>query len=49
MVNGIDIDGNETVDPIPGEGGAITAYEHIDYMSDMAILPGKNQVPATGQ
>lgn len=49
MLNGIDTNGNETIDPIPGEGGAITAYEHIDYMSDMPILPGEAQVPATGQ
>ena len=49
MLNGIDINGNETIDPIPGEGGAITAYEHADYMSDMPILPGANQIPPTGQ
>jgi serine/threonine protein kinase len=49
MLNGIDINGNETIDPIPGEGGAITAYQHADYMSDMQILPGKDQVPSTGQ
>jgi len=49
MLNGMDINGNETVDPIPGEGGAITAYEHADYMSDMPILAGKDQVPAAGK
>ena len=49
MLNGIDIDGNETVDPIPGEGGAITAYEHAEYMSDMPIYAGKDQVQPTGQ
>ena len=49
MLNGIDIDGNETVDPIPGEGGAITTYQHADYMSDMPIYSGKDQVPPTGQ
>jgi len=46
MLNGLDIDGNETVDPISGEGGALTAVEHAEYMSDMVILPGENQVPA---
>jgi hypothetical protein len=45
MLNGIDIDGNESVDPIAGEGGAMTAFEHTEYMSDMPILPGENQVP----
>ena len=49
MLNGIDINGNETIEPIPGEGGAITAYQHADYMSDMPILPGKAQVPPTGK
>ncbi len=42
---GIDIDGNERVDPIAGEGGAITAYEHAEYMADMPILEGENQMP----
>ena len=46
MLNGIDIDGSESIDPIPGEGGALTAFEHAEYMSDMPILPGKNQVPS---
>jgi serine/threonine protein kinase len=49
ILNGIDINGDESVDPVPGEGGAITAYEHAGYMSDMPILPGKNQVPPAGQ
>jgi serine/threonine protein kinase len=45
MLNGIDINGNETVDPIPGEGGAITTFDHAEYMADMQILAGKDQVP----
>jgi tRNA A-37 threonylcarbamoyl transferase component Bud32 len=49
MLNGIDINGNETIEPIPGEGGAITAYEHASYMSDMPILAGKDQVQSGGQ
>jgi serine/threonine protein kinase len=46
MLDGIDIDGSESVDPIPGEGGAITAFEHAEYMSDMPIFPGEGQMPA---
>ena len=42
---GLDIDGNEKVEPIPGEGGALTAYEHAYYMADMLILPAANQTP----
>ncbi len=46
MLNGIDVDGNESVDPIEGEGGARTAFEHAGYMSDMPILPGEDQMPS---
>ncbi len=46
MLDGIDIDGSESVDPIPGEGGAITAFIHAGYMSDMPIFPGEGQVSA---
>jgi tRNA A-37 threonylcarbamoyl transferase component Bud32 len=49
MLNGIDINGNETIESIPGEGGAITAYDHAGYMSDMPILEGKDQVPSSGK
>lgn len=44
MLNGIDIDGDEAIAPIPGEGGALTAVQHAGYMSDMTIQPGENQV-----
>ena len=37
--NGVDINGNESIEPITGEGGALTAYEHAYYMADMEILP----------
>jgi serine/threonine protein kinase len=41
--NGIDVNGNEKIEPIPGEGGAVTAYEHAYYSADMRILPGTSQ------
>jgi hypothetical protein len=43
--NGIDVNGNESIEPIPGEGGAVTAYEHAYYMADMVIVPGTSQTP----
>ena len=43
--NGIDINGNESIEPVPGEGGAVTAYEHAYYMADMVIVPGASQPP----
>ena len=42
---GLDINGNENIEPVPGEGGALTAYEHAYYMADMLILPTENQTP----
>jgi len=42
---GLDVNGNEKIEPIPGEGGALTAYEHAYYMADMLILPAGNQTP----
>jgi serine/threonine protein kinase len=43
--NGIDVNGNEKIEPVPGEGGAVTAYEHAYYMADMVIIPGASQPP----
>lgn len=45
---GIDLDGSESVDPVEGEGGAKTAYEHAEYMADMQILEGANLLPPPG-
>ncbi|HET6595731.1 MAG TPA: protein kinase [Anaerolineales bacterium] len=36
---GVDVNGNENIEPIPGEGGAITAYEHSYYMADILLPP----------
>jgi serine/threonine protein kinase len=42
---GLDVNGNENIEPITGEGGAVTAYEHSYYMADMLIFPPANQTP----
>ncbi len=47
ILNGLDTNGNETIEPIAGEGGAITAYQHAYYLADMPILPGKGRTPST--
>jgi len=44
--NGYDTNGNENIEPIPGEGGARTAYEHAYYMADMLIPANTNPAPA---
>jgi hypothetical protein len=43
--NGLDVNGNENIEPITGEGGAVTVYDHAYYMADMIILPLANQTP----
>jgi hypothetical protein len=37
LQNGIDLNGDERVSPVPGEGGALTAYQHAYYMADITI------------
>jgi hypothetical protein len=49
ILNGLDTNGNELIEPIAGEGGALTAYQHSYYMADMPILPGKDQMPPTNE
>ncbi len=43
--NGVDVNGNENIEPIPGEGGAKTAYDHAYYMADMLIPAASNSTP----
>ncbi len=48
IVTGVDLNGDENIDPIPGEGGVLTAYQHAYYMADMDILIGAGQVMPLG-
>ena len=36
--NGVDINGNENIEAIPGEGGAMIAYDHSYYMADILLV-----------
>jgi hypothetical protein len=38
--NGFDANGDGTIDPIPGEGGAVTAYFHGQLMAGLVLAPG---------
>jgi hypothetical protein len=38
--NGVDTDGDGTVDPVQGEGGAITAYLQGQLMAALTLVPG---------
>ncbi|HYX48277.1 MAG TPA: zinc ribbon domain-containing protein, partial [Ktedonobacteraceae bacterium] len=37
--NGFDANGDGTIDPIPGEGGAVTAYYHGQLMATLVLAP----------
>lgn len=37
--NGVDVNGNENIEAIPGEGGVLTAYDHSYYMADIMLQP----------
>lgn len=45
MENGRDLNGNERIEPIPGEGGLLTALDHALYMLDMPIFEGAQRLP----
>lgn len=45
MKNGRDLDGNERIEPVPGEGGLLTALDHAIYMLDMSLLEGAQRLP----
>ena len=36
-LNGVDLDNDGTVDPVKGEGGAITAYSHAQLMAQLTL------------
>ena len=39
-LNGVDTNGDESIDPVPGEGGAATAYYHAQLMAGLIMAPG---------
>jgi hypothetical protein len=40
VLNGVDLDNDEQVDPVPGEAGAVTAYTHGQLMAQLVLKPG---------
>lgn len=38
-IQGVDVDLDEQVGPIPGEGGVITAYQHAQLMASVPLAP----------
>ncbi len=49
LVHGVDANGNGLVDPIAGECGADTAYEHAYFMADMPLYIGPDRIPPSGK
>jgi len=45
ILSGTDANGNALIEPIPGEGGADTAYERAYSMADMTLYPGADRIP----
>lgn len=39
-LNGVDLNNDESIDPVPGEAGAITAYSHGQLMTELTLKPG---------
>jgi hypothetical protein len=39
VLHGIDLDNDEQVDPVPGEAGAVTAYNHGQFMAILPLTP----------
>jgi anti-sigma-K factor RskA/zinc ribbon protein len=39
-LNGVDTNGDESIDPVAGEGGAATAYYHAQLMAALVLAPG---------
>ena len=37
--HGVDIDADESIDPVPGEAGAITGYIHGQLMAVLPLVP----------
>ncbi|MDD2922799.1 MAG: hypothetical protein PHQ36_11000, partial [Anaerolineales bacterium] len=45
ILSGVDSNGNKLLEPIIGEGGADTAYEHAFYMANMQLMLGAGRIP----
>jgi plastocyanin len=39
MIDGVDLNGDEQISPVPGEGGVLTAYQHAQLMAGIELAP----------
>lgn len=49
LLSGADADGNQSIDPVPGECGVLSMYGYAYYLPDMIVLPGAGQLPPPAQ
>jgi len=45
LLSGVDVNANNRIEPVHGEGGADIAYEYALRMAEMPLLPGPNRIP----
>ncbi|MFN8501171.1 cupredoxin domain-containing protein [Kouleothrix sp.] len=48
-IQGLDVNQDEQIGPVPGEGGVLTAYQHAQLMAGLALAPGQAQAPAAAE
>ena len=39
MIDGVDLNGDEQISPVPGEGGVLTMYQHAQLMAGIELAP----------
>ncbi len=44
-IQGIDVNQDEQIGPVPGEGGVLTAYQHAQLMAGIALAPSDGTLP----
>ena len=49
LLNGVDVNKNNQMDPVEGECGADLAYKSGTWMADFQIYPGPDRVPPSGK
>jgi len=48
-IQGVDVNLDEQIGPVPGEGGVLTAYQHAQLMAGIPLAPGQAAAPAPAQ
>jgi len=48
-IQGIDVNLDEQIGPVPGEGGVLTAYQHAQLMAGIPLAPGQIAAPAPAE